>query len=101
MKKKMTRAEKMNATAAAIAFYLVNREGSSVTTEQCLKELLERTRELSNNAELTMMQMKESLQLWVGNGWAFIKKDVLHITREGQAHVQKLAESAINLAATC
>lgn len=101
MAKKKTRAEKMIATSETVAAYLASRHNTPITTLQCMKELLDKTRELSNNNELTMQQLKDSLQHWVSSGWAVIRNDALYVSRSGQATVRSLAKNAAIATETC
>ena len=101
MTKKKTRAEKMIATSETVAAYITSRHNTPITTLQCMKELLDKTRELSNNDELTMQQLKDSLQHWVTSGWAVIRNDALYVSRAGQATVRNLAKNATLATATC
>jgi coproporphyrinogen III oxidase-like Fe-S oxidoreductase len=93
-KRQLTRKEKMSTTASAAAVHIVTQDGKACTVKQCMKQLLDEVKKLTGNLDLTITQLKESLQQWVEDGWAKIKGDTLEITRAGRNPIKQLAEAS-------
>ncbi len=100
MTRKVTRNEKLNKNALAIAIHLTSRNEVPITAKQCMNELLQKVKELTRSSRITLTDLQNSLKQWVDNRWAVIKDNVLQITRAGRHHIKKLAEAASSTHAT-
>jgi hypothetical protein len=78
-------------TAVALHLQLI---APRPTAKQCVQELLQSVRELTENAMLTTRDLKTALRRWFEEGWVSFSGGFLQVMRAGRAKIQEIAEKA-------